>query len=183
MSTGTEPGPADVIAFWQAAGREKWFKKDAAFDQEITERFAALHAEAAAGKLQDWDATAEGALALILILDQFSRNMHRGTPGAFAQDERAAAIATKAIDAGFDQAGPAELRAFFFLPFMHSERIADQERCVALCHAFTPANLSYAREHEHIIRRFGRFPHRNPILGRTTSPAEQAFMDGGGFAG
>ena len=136
------------------------------------------------GGTSDWAETPEGALALVLLLDQFSRNMFRGSPKAFAQDEMARAIAREAIDAGFDQEVAPDLRCFFYLPFMHSEAIADQERCVALCHALGAAAISrYAREHERIIRRFGRFPHRNPILGRHTTPAEQAFLDGGGFAG
>jgi uncharacterized protein (DUF924 family) len=176
-------GSGDVVTFWREAGPEKWFKKDAAFDGVIADRFGDLHAEAATGNLADWASTPEGALALVLLLDQFSRNLHRGSPQAFAQDERALEIARNAIDAGLDQAVPPELRAFFFLPFMHSERIADQERCVALCHAHAPFNLLYALEHERIIRRFGRFPHRNAVLCRTMSAAEQAFMDGGGFAG
>jgi uncharacterized protein (DUF924 family) len=176
-------GPDDVIAFWQDAGPDKWFRKDAGFDRAMVERFSSLHAAAAAGELQHWAGTPTGALALVLILDQFSRNMFRGTPKAFEQDGMAAAIAGRAIDAGFDAAVDPRLRAFFFMPFMHSERIADQELCVRLCHALAPANLVYAREHEQIIRRFGRFPHRNVILGRHTTPAEQAFLDGGGFGG
>jgi uncharacterized protein (DUF924 family) len=176
-------GPADVISFWREAGSEKWFKKDTEFDRVIADRFAALHAEAASGRLADWAGTPEGALALILIFDQFSRNMFRGTPEAFATDELAAATAQKAIDAGFDKDIESEFLTFLFLPLMHSESIVDQERCVIALHAIAPHNLSYAREHERIIRRFGRFPHRNPILGRHMTPAEQAFIDGGGFAG
>jgi uncharacterized protein (DUF924 family) len=171
------------VTFWREAGPETWFKKDAAFDGAIADRFGELHARAAAGHFAAWASTPEGALALVLLLDQFSRNLCRGSPQAFAQDERALEIARAAIHAGFDQALPSELRAFFFMPFMHSERIADQERCVALCHAYAPFNLRYALEHERIIRRFGRFPHRNAVLGRTMSAAEQTFMDGGGFAG
>jgi uncharacterized protein (DUF924 family) len=175
--------PAQVVAFWREAGPDKWFKKNADFDRSIIERFGALHGDAVAGRLQDWAATPEGALALVLILDQFSRNMFRGIPKAFSGDEMALAIAVKAIDAGFDKELSPELSGFFHMPFMHSEAIADQMRCVSLVHAFTPQNLRYAREHERIIRRFGRFPHRNPILGRHSTPAEQAFMAGGGFAG
>lgn len=175
--------PADVIAFWREAGPEKWFRKDADFDRGIAERFGAAHAEAAAGGLQDWAATPEGALALIIVLDQFSRNMFRGRPEAFAQDELASATARKAIDGGFDMAVGEDLRSFFYTPLMHSEAIADQERSVLLYHALAPHYLRYANEHERIIRRFGRFPHRNPILGRHMTPAEQAFIEGGGFGG
>jgi uncharacterized protein (DUF924 family) len=179
----SEFGPADVVAFWREAGPKKWFNKDAAFDRAVAERFGALHAEVAAGGKADWAKTPEGALALILVLDQFSRNMFRGTPKAFAQDEMAAAIAEKAIEAGFDHVVPPDLRFFMYMPFEHAESIAEQERCVLYMHAFAPSVLPYAREHEKIIRRFGRFPHRNAILGRHTTPAEQAFLDGGGFAG
>jgi uncharacterized protein (DUF924 family) len=175
--------PADVIAFWREAGTEKWFRKDAEFDRAVADRFAALHAQAAAGRLRDWATTPEGALALILILDQFSRNMFRGTPMAFATDELACGIARQAADAGFDNLVPAELRLFMYLPFEHTESIAEQERSVLLFHAFAPSVLPYAREHERVIRRFGRFPHRNPILGRHMTPAEQAFLDNGGFGG
>ena len=176
-------GPADVVSFWRDAGPEKWFKKDVEFDRAIAERFAPLHTEVATGREQDWAKTPEGALALILILDQFSRNMFRGTPKAFAQDEMACAIAREAIDAGFDKLVPAELRFFLYMPFEHTEAIAEQERCVLLIHAIAPSVLPYARDHERIIRRFGRFPHRNAILGRETSPEEQAFLDSGGFKG
>lgn len=176
-------GPADIVAFWRDAGPEKWFKKDNDFDRAIAERFATVHAEAAAGQKQDWAKTPEGALALILVLDQFSRNMFRGTPKAFAQDGMACKVAREAVDAGFDQNIAPELRFFMHMPFMHAETIAEQERCVAVLHEIAPANLSYARDHERIIRRFGRFPHRNAILNRHTTPAEQAFLDGGGFAG
>jgi uncharacterized protein (DUF924 family) len=176
-------GPADVVAFWREAGPEKWFKKDTDFDNAIRARFQELHAEAAAGRLQHWTSTPEGALALILLLDQFSRNLHRGTEKSFAQDELASEIARTAVDAGFDQDVAPELRLFFYMPFMHSERIADQERCVRLIHAVAPQNLPYALDHERIIRRFGRFPHRNPILGRHMTPAEHAFLEGGGFSG
>jgi len=183
MSETKSVGPEDVVAFWSGAGPEKWFRKDGEFDNQISERFGEIHAQAAAGRLRDWEATPEGALALILLLDQFSRNIHRGTRDAFAQDELASAVARRALDAGFDSAIDPELRYFFYMPLMHSEAIGDQERSVLAFHAVAPQNLSYAREHERIIRRFGRFPHRNLILGRHMTPAEKAFMEGGGFAG
>lgn len=175
---------ADVVGFWRDGGEKKWFNKDEAFDREIAERFGALHAQATAGKLSGWADSPEGALALILLLDQFSRNLFRGTPQAFAQDAMALEVARKALDAGFErQVGP-KLRLFFYMPFMHSEAIADQRRCVSLFHCLSGSEgLKHAQEHEKIIRRFGRFPHRNALLGRHTSTAEQAFLDGGGFAG
>jgi uncharacterized protein (DUF924 family) len=182
--TDASLGPGDVVAYWRSAGPDKWFKKDEAFDREISERFSALHAEAAAGRKDSWAGNAEGALALILVLDQFSRNIFRGRPQAFAQDDKARAIADAALAAGFDREAPPELRSFFYLPLMHSESIFDQERCVALCHGLPErGTLPYARDHEKIIRRFGRFPHRNLILGRHTTPAERLFLEGGGFAG
>lgn len=184
MSTAAHAHAAEIVAFWRDAGPERWFNKDGDFDRAIAERFGDTHSQAAAGENDGWADTPEGALALILILDQFSRNMHRGSARAFAQDERALRIARKAIEAGFDRQVDPAFRSFFYLPFMHSERIADQERCVALCHALPEGGtLPFARDHEEIIRRFGRFPHRNTSLGRHTSPAEQRFLDGGGFAG
>jgi uncharacterized protein (DUF924 family) len=182
--SGAEPGPAEVIAFWEEAGPDRWYNKDAAFDEEIRTRFADLHRQAAAGEKDDWAASAEGALALLLLLDQFSRNMFRGSAQTFAQDAKARDIARQAIAAGFDEQVGWPMRQFFYLPFMHSEEIADQERCVALCHSLPDrSTLPFAKDHERIVRRFGRFPHRNAVLGRYTSPAEQAFLEGGGFAG
>jgi uncharacterized protein (DUF924 family) len=179
-----EIGPDAVVAFWQEAGPERWFNKDAEFDATLRARFGALHAEAAAGRKAEWTKTPLGALALILVLDQFSRNMFRGMPEAFAQDAMARDVARRALDAGFDKDVPAELRMFFHLPFMHAETIAEQERCVRDFHSLGGyEGLSYARLHRDAIRRFGRFPHRNAALGRHTSPAERAYLEGGGFAG
>jgi uncharacterized protein (DUF924 family) len=180
----TIPSPEDVVAFWRDAGPERWYKKDPEFDRAIAERFSAAHAKGAAGELDDWAETPRGALALLILLDQFSRNLFRGSPRAFAQDEAARRIARAALERGFDKQVDPPLRQFFCLPFMHSEHIADQELCVALCHGLPDrGNLSFARDHERIVRRFGRFPHRNEVLGRHTSPAERAFLEGGGFAG
>lgn len=177
-------GPADIVAFWRGAGQKKWFNKDEAFDAEIAERFGALHPEAAAGQLSDWAGSPESALALILLLDQFSRNLFRGSPRAFAQDAMVLEVARKSLAAGFDRKVAPELRMFFYMPLMHSEAIADQRRCVSLFHSLASGDaLKHAHEHERIIRRFGRFPHRNAVLGRHTSTAEQSFLDGGGFAG
>jgi uncharacterized protein (DUF924 family) len=176
--------PDDVLAFWRDAGPKKWFTKDAAFDAEITARFLSTYEAAAAGELSAWETTAESALALVIVLDQFPRNMFRGSARTFATDPLARAIADRAIARGFDQQTTLSLRGFFYLPFEHSENLADQERCIALCHATGVADtLKWAELHADIIRRFGRFPHRNAVLGRTTTTAEQAFLDGGGFAG
>lgn len=184
MSAGDHADLAAVVAFWREAGPDKWFARRDAFDREIAERFGPLHAEAAAGKLDRWAETPEGALALLLLFDQFSRNMFRGSPQTYAQDAKAREIARRAVDAGFDLKVDRNLRNFFHLPFRHSEAIADQERSVLLAHALgDPEVFRYARHHHDIVRRFGRFPHRNPILGRHTTPAEQAFLEAGGFAG
>lgn len=179
----TDASARAVIAFWREAGAGRWFKADPAFDAAIRARFGMLHEEAAQGALASWEATAEGALALVLLLDQFSRNLFRGDARAFAQDEAARAIAERAIARGFDKAFPVPERRFFYLPFMHAEDMAAQERCIALCRAAgDPEGVRYAEAHRDIIARFGRFPNRNAALGRATSGAEQAFLDsGGGF--
>jgi uncharacterized protein (DUF924 family) len=176
--------PAEVLAFWRAAGPDKWFTKDDAFDAEIRTRFLATYEAAARGELGGWEATPEGALSLAIVLDQFPRNMFRGSARIYAADPVARAVADRAIARGFDQHVPASERTFFYLPFEHSEELADQERCVALHRACGDADgLKWAEHHADIIRRFGRFPHRNTLLGRATTPEEQAFLDGGGFGG
>ena len=179
-----EPSSAEVVAFWRDAGPERWFGKDAAFDDDIRRRFLKLHEDAAAGRLSRWEQTAEGALALLILLDQFPRNMFRGEARAFASDPLARAIAAGALVRGFDAQAPDGMRGFFYLPFEHSENLADQERAVAFYKATDDADgLKWAEIHADIIRRFGRFPHRNVALGRATTPDEQAFLDSGGFAG
>jgi uncharacterized protein (DUF924 family) len=176
--------PADVLAFWRAAGPDKWFEKDEAFDADIRARFLAAYAAAAAGKLAVWESVAEGALALVIVLDQFPRNMFREQARMFAADPLARAVADRAIARGLDGNYVPPERRFFYLPFMHAESLADQERCIALCRAAADAEgVKYAETHAGIIRRFGRFPHRNRVLGRATTPDEQTFLDGGGFAG
>jgi uncharacterized protein (DUF924 family) len=178
------PPSADVLAFWLAAGDDKWFAKAPEFDQAIRARFLRLHEAAAAGALAAWEAAPESALALVIVLDQFSRNLYRGDPRAFAADPLARAVTSRALARGFDQQVAMPGRQFFYLPFTHAENLADQERCVALYEALDDAELlRHAEEHADIIRRFGRFPHRNKILGRVTTPEEQAFLDAGGFAG
>jgi uncharacterized protein (DUF924 family) len=183
VSEASAPSPADVIAFWRAAGPKKWFEKDAALDDEIRQRFLAVHEAAASGKLTAWEQNAEGALALLILLDQFPRNMFRGQARAFATDSLARAVASRAILNGFDGTFP-DMRGFFYLPFEHSEDLADQQRGLTLYKAADDEDgLRWAKIHADIIRRFGRFPHRNAVLGRVSTPQEQKFLDDGGFAG
>lgn len=178
------PDADHVLAFWRAAGPNKWFNKDTAFDSEIAERFLASHEAAGAGKLAAWEATPKGALALLLLLDQFPRNMFRDSARAFATDPLARAVAARAVAQGFHLRVGEDERQFFVLPFEHSENLADQERSLSLSRQIGGGKVDkWAELHADIIRRFGRFPHRNRVLGRATTAAEQAFLDAGGFAG
>ncbi len=172
-----------VVDFWRAAGPGLWFAKDTEFDRRFRERFLWLYLAATRGELADWSKTPEGAMALVILLDQFPRNAFRNTPRMYATDAMARKIADAALKAGHDQAVEPALRLFFYLPFGHSENLADQERSVALSEALGEPNLSHAKRHRDIIRRFGRFPHRNPILGRAMTPEEQRYLDEGGYAG
>jgi uncharacterized protein (DUF924 family) len=172
-----------VVEFWREAGPSLWFARNKEFDRRFRERLMSTHAAAARGDLDSWIATPHGALALILMLDQFPRNAFRGTPRMYATDAKARAAASAAIEAGHDQGVPKDLRLFLYLPFGHSEDAADQERSVALAEALGEPDLSHAKRHRDIIRRFGRFPHRNPILGRVMKPEEQRYLDEGGYAG
>ena len=174
---------AAVVDFWREAGPNLWFAKDDEFDRRFRERFLSLHEAAARGELGGWLATPEGALALLVLLDQFPRNAFRGTPRMYATDVMARRIADAAIISGRDRAVDKELSLFFYLPFAHSENLADQDRSVRLARRLGEPNLSHAKRHRNIIERFGRFPHRNPILGRTMRPEEQRFLDEGGYAG
>jgi len=178
------PSAADVLAYWRTLGPKRWFARKAAVDDEIRGKFHDLYIAALAGSLVRWEDDASGALAHVIVLDQFPRNMFRGSAAAFAADPLARAAAGRAIDRGFDRQAAKVERPFFYLPFMHSEELADLERCCDLCRAAgDTGTLKYAENHGDIIRRFGRFPHRNAALGRVTTPEEQAFLDGGGFAG
>jgi uncharacterized protein (DUF924 family) len=180
----SEVTPGEIVDFWRDAGPERWFEKDETFDLTIRQRFLPLHEAAARGELAAFEDSAEGALALVILLDQFPRNMFRGGPQAFATDPLAREVAKRALARGFDRAIDATLRQFFYIPFMHSETLADQDLCVQLCEALGEAGLSqYATTHRDVIAQFGRFPHRNRLLGRGTTADEQRFLDGGGFAG
>jgi len=176
--------PGTIVSFWREAGPAKWFEKNDNFDRSIRSRFLATYEAAVRGDLAAFEDIAEGALALLLLFDQFPRNMFRGSARAFATDALARAVADRAIARGFDQATDSALRSFFYLPFMHSEALADQDRCVRLYEALgDPGMIRWAVLHRDVVVRFGRFPHRNRPLGRDTTVAEQEFLDAGGFAG
>ncbi len=178
----------EVLEFWLAPEhRPQWFKKEPAFDDEVRRRFEGVHERAAAGRLAAWQNTPEGALALLLCLDQFPRNMYRGTPRAFATDERARLVADWAVDRDFDlHFKDEQVRTFFYLPFEHSENIDDQHRAVELVRQRCPSEaetLRYAILHREVIEKYGRFPHRNAILGRRNTPEEEEYLKqpGAGF--
>jgi len=175
---------AEVVSFWREAGPERWFRKDDGFDLTIKSKFLAIHEAAARGELAAMEKIPEGALAFVILLDQFPRNMFRGSAHAFATDPLARAAANRALAREFDQATDKMMRSVFYLPFMHSELLADQDRSVRLHEALADMErLRSAVIHRDIVVKFGRFPHRNRVLGRDTTPAEQEFLDGGGFAG
>lgn len=183
-AAATAPQAAlDVTAFWRAAGPELWFAKNDAFDRRFAERFIGLHEAAAAGKLADWSQTSEGSLALILLLDQFPRNAFRDQPRMYMTDTAARVAAARAIAAGHDRAVTNDIAKFFYLPFAHSEDLSDQNRSLWLFQRLGGIDLEHAIRHREIIRRFGRFPHRNPILARAMRPKEQRYLDEGGYRG
>lgn len=176
--------PHEIITFWRAAGPERWFKADPAFDIEIGRRFESTWRRARDGQLRDWENARDGRLALVLLLDQFPRNMFRGQPTAFTTDSAALELSKRMIVDGDDLTVDPQMRRFVYMPLMHSERLADQEHCVALFeNAGDPDNKKFAAIHADIVRRFGRFPHRNAILGRNSTDDETAFLDQGGFSG
>jgi uncharacterized protein (DUF924 family) len=181
-----------VLDFWfgdlqseastYANRRKLWFGKAPEFDQQIRDRFAALHQQAIAGELDDWQKTPEGCLALLIVLDQFSRNLWRNSSQAFANDAKALTLAQRAIAQGFDQQIAPIQRIFIYLPLEHSEDQAIQDQSVELFRGLSTDNpeltdcLDYAVKHQTVIKRFGRFPHRNAVLGRETTPEEAEFL-------
>ena len=176
--------PQEIMSFWRDAGPERWFTKDDSFDALCRDQFLDAHKHAASGALGSWRDTPEGALALVILLDQMPRNMFRGDPRTWATDPAARVVAEDAVERGFDHQVPAELRQFFYLPFMHAEDLAAQERSVALYGAMSdPDSLKWARHHRDIVARFGRFPHRNTVLGRDSTPEELAFLEEDSFRG
>lgn len=178
-------GYARVLDFWfgepRGASRPEWFRKESAFDGAIRERFGVLHAHAAGGGLGDWEREPESALALVVVLDQFSRNLFRNDARAFAQDARALRVAKAIVERGWDRERLPVERQFLYLPFEHAEDMAEQDRAMALFGALegfpeTKGLTEWAEKHRVIIRRFGRFPHRNAALGRVSTPEEIAFL-------
>ncbi len=186
-----------VLDFWFADAREAparnavWFLGNPTFDAEIRTRFGDLVEAARAGELDPWQETPRGALAWVILVDQFSRNLHRGTAAAFEADARALEVAKRAIERGWDRELPLVERVFFYLPFEHAENLHDQDRCVALlCGLESECDtnwkplfsgyVGFGRHHQEIVARFGRFPHRNRVLGREDTDAERAFLEAGG---
>ncbi len=176
--------PQDVVNFWMAARLGRWFTRDAAFDGALSVRFGAALKEARLGALDHWGENPEGALGLVLLLDQCSRNIHRGSPLAFTADARALALAKGWIGRNYHHVLPAPLASWFIMPFEHAEDLDAQRRGAALFQTMGLHEMAHwAQIHLDIIARFGRFPHRNPVLGRRSTPAELAFLAAGGFAG
>ncbi|WP_322889274.1 MULTISPECIES: DUF924 family protein [unclassified Yoonia] len=176
----------DVLAFWlDECSPADWYKSEPEFDALIRDRFEDTWVAATEGSLGLWLTHASGTLAYIILTDQFPRNMFRGSAKAFSTDLLGLAAAKMAIDRNWDMKIAEPARQFFYLPLMHSETLSDQDRAVRLIHARMPDtghnNRDHARAHRRIIRDFGRFPYRNDALGRRTSPAEQAFLDAGGY--
>lgn len=176
--TDTFVTPQQIVNFWfEELAPQQWWKKDPDLDGAIAERFGEVHAAAVRGELAPWRETAEGRLAEILILDQFSRNIFRGTPKAFAQDELALARANEAIAAGHDVVLPPDWRVFLYMPFMHSESVAAHKRAIELFdQPGLEQNLKFEHAHHSIVSQFGRYPHRNEVLGRVSTPEEIEFL-------
>lgn len=179
----------DILKFWfETAGPKRWFSKSDAFDSDVRGRFETVSIDLAAyltrHKTHPWEADAPGALALIVALDQFPRNMYRGTKAMFAWDGLSLSAAKRAVDTGHDYKTDQSRRAFIYMPYMHSEHAEDQQRCVDLCDArlTDESTLRHAKAHYTVIERFGRFPHRNPVLGRESTAEETQFLESGGYA-
>lgn len=183
MNAEDEKLVAEITGFWRDAGSDAWFRKDASFDAEFRNRFQDLHFRAARREFDHWIDEAESALALFILLDQFPRNCFRNTGHMYATDPLARHYARIAIDIGQDRQVEDATRVFFYLPFSHSEDIADQNFACDLNEKLGGPSMEHALGHREIIERFGRFPHRNLILGRASTPAELEFLAEGGFAG
>ncbi len=185
FSPAVDAGRIDaIIRFWKDAGAKgRWFAKDKGFDRRFRDRFLGLHMEVAARRYDRWTETPDGALALLILTDQFPRNAFRGTGHMYATDSLARHYARLTRAAGHMERIEPDLRLFFCLPYAHSEEIADQDVSVMLNAKLGEPWLTHAEGHRDIIRRFGRFPHRNAMLGRETTREEAAFLRDGGFHG
>lgn len=175
----SSPNPArEIIALWFSERvRPLWFRSTPEFDRELADRFTEVYKAAAVGRLADWEETPEGALALVIVLDQIPLNIYRRQPACYATESAARRVAQRALKRDFDQRLPDEQKAFLYMPFMHSEELSDQDLAVQLySRAGLTDNLTFARHHRDLIRRFGRFPHRNAILGRESTPAELEYL-------
>ena len=179
----TSPRALEVLKFWTDAGPARWFAKDPEFDRTFRDRFLADHESAARGELMHWQSTAEGALALVILLDQYPRNAFRDTRRMYDTDAMARKVSNTAFATGYDRLVSPPMQTFFLLPFGHSEDLADQERAVALARRISAKDLQHAEHHRDIVRRFGRFPHRNEILGRDSTAEEIAYLENGGYRG
>ena len=172
--------PADideVTSFWRAAGEQRWFARSEVFDRDCENRFLATHFAAARREFERWTERADGVLALLILLDQIPRNVFRGSAHCYATDSLARHYAGRGVEAGFDRQVDRAMRIFFYLPFTHSEDIADQERSLVLHRTFPGSGQdTWAARHHEVIRRFGRFPHRNALLGRTHTAEESSYL-------
>lgn len=180
----TDNRAESILNFWKSAGGKNWFSKDDAFDQSINDNFGSLLRSSIGGELDHWRDAPNSCLALIIMLDQFSRNLYRDSPKAFAQDEKALELAKFGIQNNYQNLIDPALKSFMIMPYMHSESLADQEECLALMKTEKlDGNIPSAKQHLDIIKTFGRFPHRNEVLNRKMSNAEQKFLNQGGFKG
>ena len=200
MNRDESLGPEDILEFWFegvagdpqaiAARSSVWFQSDPVFDRLCRERFGALHERAARGELDEWQETPRGTLALVVVFDQFSRNIHRGTSAAFACDAKALGCCLRARERGFDERLRPVERMFLYMPFQHTEDRERQDESVSVWEALAASvegelaeyfenSIGHAREHRDVVHRFGRFPHRNAVLGRDSTPEEQRHLDGG----
>lgn len=171
--------PNDIVKFWfEEIDSKLWFNSTPDFDNQLRDRFEAAYLAAINNELQDWQNSPEGCLALVVLLDQFPLNMYRGKAESFAGEEKSREIARRALERKFDQALSGVQKAFLYMPFMHSEKLQDQDLSVSLYEkARLEQNLRFARHHREIVKKYGRFPHRNKILGRDSTEAELAYLD------